>query len=76
MAPTPNIDAKGRLARLIWGIMLLAAAGLMVAFWAIPSGLWWAWAICVLVALAGVFAIYESRKGWCVMRAMGVKTPM
>ena len=30
-----------------------------------------------LVCLAGgVFQIYEAWSGWCVMRAMGFKTPM
>lgn len=26
------------------------------------------------LVLAGVFQIFESRKGWCALRAMGIKT--
>jgi hypothetical protein len=26
--------------------------------------------------LGGAFAIYEARAGWCIVRAMGIKTPL
>lgn len=76
MSLTCNIDSRGRLARLIYGIVLLAAGGVLVAFWAIGSGSIWRWAISLGCIAGGAFAIFESRKGWCVIRAMGLKTPM
>ena len=27
-------------------------------------------------SVAGVFGIFEARAGWCVVRAMGFKTPI
>jgi hypothetical protein len=63
---TPNLDAKGRLARtglgtvLVIGGLLLSLAG---------------WRCCgVLIILVGGFAWFEALRGWCVMRACGFKT--
>lgn len=71
-----NIDARGRLARLIYGIVLLVAGMVLAIFWAWPAASWWAWAIIAVCLASGGFAIFEARAGWCVMRAMGFKTPM
>lgn len=30
----------------------------------------------VVVTAAGMFMIFEGIKGWCALRAMGVKTPI
>ena len=71
-----NIDNRGRVARIITGI-LTAAAGLgLVA--AAQTGALAAWALWAgLGCLAGgAFSIFEGVKGWCVVRAMGFKTPM
>ncbi|MFK7789495.1 MAG: hypothetical protein AB8C95_08420 [Phycisphaeraceae bacterium] len=71
-----NIDAKGKFVRLIWGLVMLAAAialaGLILLN--IVGGAW-LWAVVVVLALMGAFGIYEARAGWCVARAMGFKTP-
>ncbi len=76
MPLTCNIDAKGKVARLIWGILLLIAAALLAVLWAGTRESWLAWAVVAAVAAAGAFAIFEARAGWCVVRAMGFKTPM
>jgi len=70
-----NIDEKGARFRRTWGTMNLMVAAMMagLAFW---SGIWWLWIICGVCAVAGGFAIFEARRKWCVMRAMGMKTPM
>jgi len=70
-----NIDERGARFRRTWGMMNLFVAGIMgaLAFW---SGIWWLWIICAVGAIAGGFAIFEARKKWCVIRAMGMKTPM
>ena len=71
-----NIDAKGKAVRLIWGMVMLAAAavlaGLILAK-IVPGG--WVWVGVAGLALMGAFGIYEARAGWCAVRAMGFKTP-
>jgi hypothetical protein len=32
---------------------------------------WWACAVCML---AGIFALFEAARGWCLLRACGIKT--
>ena len=54
------------MARGIIGAILLIA-GIIIA----GDKLWWAGLI--LVA-AGLFAIFEAVRGWCLLRACGVKT--
>ena len=75
MALKCNIDEHGAKARRVWGLMNLLIAALLagLAFW---SGTWWLWIIVGMCAVAGAFALYEAKKKWCVMRAMGVKTRM
>ena len=71
-----NIDARGKLARLIYGVVLLILGLVGVFAWAMPSNGFWPWALSVCCLLGGAFAIFEARAGWCVVRAMGFKTPM
>jgi len=68
-----NIDEKGVRFRRAWGFMVLIMAGMLsgLAAW---TGMWGLWVIAGCCALAGGFALYESRKKWCAMRAMGIKT--
>jgi len=69
-----NIDRRGRAVRGVGGwVMLLLGAGLMV-IWAVPAGGACAWTGSVLLLAAGAFCVFESRTGWCVVRAMGFKT--
>jgi hypothetical protein len=70
-----NIDARGARYRLVWGILNLLAAAL-AAVAALAWHLGWPWIITGLGAASGVFAIFESRKKWCAMRALGFKTPL
>jgi hypothetical protein len=62
-----NIDRRGRIARAVWGVALIIA-GLLL--WA--RGKW----ICFALVAAGGFALYEAARGWCVMRACGIKTKL
>lgn len=76
MALTCNIGAAGKAARLRVGIMSVAAGlglALFVGIGVIPSIGWWAVAASVA---GGSFSIWEARAGWCVVRAMGFKTPV
>ena len=71
-----NIDNRGRVARIVSGILTAAVAAGLLAGWALQAlPVWASWA--ALAALAGgVFMVFEGVKGWCVMRAMGFKTPI
>lgn len=60
-----NLDGRGRLARGVWGALLLMA-GIVVA----DYELW----ICLVLVGLGLFAIFEAVRGWCVMRACGIRT--
>jgi hypothetical protein len=76
MPLTCNIDARGKLARLIYGVILLILGVVLLLAWALPAGGFWPWAVTIACLLGGAFAIFEARAGWCVVRAMGIKTPM
>lgn len=76
MGLTCNIDSRGKVARLIWGVLLVAAGVALAVLWAWGTGSWVRWAVSIGCVLGGAFAVFEARAGWCVMRAMGIKTPM
>ena len=76
MALTCNIDARGKAVRLIYGITLVCASIALAAFWAHGSGSPVRWIIAASCFVAGAFGIFEARAGWCVVRAMGFKTPV
>lgn len=69
-----NIDSRGKRARLISGIILVALALIAAVFWAWPARSAVGWAIALLLLIAGLFSIFEARAGWCALRAMGIKT--
>jgi len=64
---TPNIDRRGRIVRLVWGLLLAAAA-------------WWAagvsWWLAGPLAAGAALGFFEALRGWCIVRACGVNTPM
>ena len=76
MALECNIDAVGKAARLRTGILGVGVGVLLALVTAaeiVPSIAWWG----ALASVAGgSFAIWEARAGWCVVRAMGFKTPV
>ena len=61
----PNISHRGRMARGVIGALCLIA-GIIVA------GDFTLWGLVLVVA--GLFAIFESMRGWCLVRACGLKT--
>ena len=63
----PNLDRRGRVVRAIFGAGCIAG-GVVLAQYS-----WWA---CAVLAVAGVFAFYEAARGWCIVRACGIKTRM
>jgi len=73
---TCNIDAKGKLVRLIYGIVFLLTGIALVVFWAMSARTGASWIISICLILAGAFGIFEARSGWCIVRAIGIKTPI
>lgn len=63
-----NIDRRGRLFRGIIGLLLLGA-GLWLVI-GTDHDFWGSGAIA-----AGLFCLFESIRGWCAIRAMGIGTP-
>ena len=62
-----NIDRRGRVVRAIWGVACIIV-GLVLTRYS-----WWA---CGVLVISGTFALYEAFRGWCLMRACGIKTKL
>ncbi|HET9929795.1 MAG TPA: hypothetical protein VFQ35_03875 [Polyangiaceae bacterium] len=62
--------------RLRFGIGLALAGAASALFWALPHGGALAWTATLGLLASGAFAIFEARKGWCAVRALGIKTPV
>ena len=63
----PNIGGPGRIVRLVLGIVLIIGAFVVARY------SWWA---CGVLAVSGAFGLYEAFRGWCLMRACGIKTKL
>lgn len=61
----PNIQRNGRIARGVIGAICLIAGIVLVDY-----NLW----LGLIFVVAGLFAIYEALRGWCLARACGIKT--
>ena len=75
MALECNIDARGKAVRMKLGIRLVILSLILTAltyYGFIPATL--GWFVAAASFAGGAFTIWESRKGWCVVRAMGFKT--
>jgi hypothetical protein len=71
-----NIDKRGQMLRTTMGVITtLVGAGLLAARFAfgVPDVSAWAG---IAAILGGAFMIFEGVNGWCVVRAMGFKTPI
>jgi hypothetical protein len=71
-----NIDARGRAFRRNSGI-----ACCVTGLAAVVRATWSYYRVPLLIVgsiliLAGLFQLYEARKGWSAIRAMGFKTPI
>lgn len=60
-----NLEREGRIVRGVTGLVLLVAGLLLFK-------LHWIAAVATLASSA--FVLFEASRGWCVMRACGVKT--
>ncbi len=70
-----NIERKGRIARGITGLLcILFGLGIWLVGW--PESIPYRWVVSVIAVAAGAFQLYEAKRGWCLTRACGLKTPM
>ena len=60
-----NIDHKGRLIRGLGALALLMGAGFGFAI-----SLW----LGIALLASGLFVAFEAMRGWCFLRACGIKT--
>ena len=60
-----NISNTGRLVRGLGALALLLGAGIgfIVSIW-----------LGLALAFSGVFVLFEALRGWCLLRACGLKT--
>jgi hypothetical protein len=63
----PNISFQGRIARGITGSILLII-GIVLA----DETLW----ACIPLVVIGLFCMFEAVRGWCFLRACGIRTKM
>jgi Inner membrane protein YgaP-like, transmembrane domain len=61
----PNITRAGRLARGFSALVLFVAAG-----FGFRISVWLGLALLIL----GIFVAFEALRGWCLLRACGIKT--
>lgn len=64
---SPNIDDRGRLLRAITAMLLFLVAILLVRH------VRW---LALTVALSAIFVLFEAWRGWCALRACGIKTKL
>ena len=64
---SPNIGPKGRLIRGLGALVLFVGAGFSFSLSR--------WLGVVLLA-SGAFVLFEALRGWCALRACGIKTKL
>jgi len=62
-----NIGNQGRLVRGGVALVLLAGAG-----YGFTASVW----LGVILLASGIFVLFESLRGWCALRACGIKTKL
>ncbi len=63
---SPNIERRGRIFRIVCGIILLLAA-LLLAREGMGLGAW-------IAGAGGAFTLFEGLRGWCILRACKFRT--
>jgi hypothetical protein len=64
---SPNIGNKGRLVRGVAALLLFVGAG-----FAFRASIW----LSLVLGASGAFVLFESLRGWCALRACGIKTKL
>jgi hypothetical protein len=68
-----NIDQRGARFRRLLGYFLLGF-GISIGGAAYMLAIWWLWILAAAIMVGGAFALFEARKKWCAVRAMGIQT--
>ena len=61
----PNISGGGRVVRAAFGVVLIVSGTFLVLRGHLAA---------LILMAGGMFALYEALRGWCIMRACGIKT--
>jgi hypothetical protein len=71
-----NIDARGRAVRRNVGMLccVIATASVGLGLWGVYGTV--LLSVGIILILAGLFQFFQARKGWCAIRAMGIRTPV
>ena len=64
---SPNISNQGRLVRGLAALLLFVGSG-----FAFTVSLW----LGLVLAVSGAFVLFEALRGWCALRACGIKTKL
>jgi hypothetical protein len=70
-----NIDQRGKRARLIGGVIVGVCGAALILTGALTKSMV-ILGVGIFLAVTGSFMIFEGARGWCALRAMGIKTPM
>ncbi|MCI0362526.1 MAG: hypothetical protein L0219_01505 [Phycisphaerales bacterium] len=70
-----NIDARGKAVRLRVGIAVGLVGLIPLLLWSLGVlRLEWVVAVAMALVIGGGFMIFEGWAGWCVVRALGIRT--
>lgn len=68
----PNIDQQGKRVRAIAGVIsLVAGAGMLLV---VRPGSTSVIVTGCLLTVTGLFMLFEAARGWCLLRACGIRT--
>ena len=71
-----NIDAKGKLFRFTIGIFSVFSGIIIISLFNLNILITEETLIMgIFSVIGGLFAIWEAREGWCIVRAVGIRTP-
>ena len=72
-----NIDGKGQAARFLGGLASIVGALVLATLLVTETFTFgFGWYAVVGAVAGGAFAIWEARAGWCIVRALGFRTPL
>ena len=70
-----NIDQRGRRARLVSGVSVDTCGTALIVTGVLADSTAML-VLGILLCIAGSFMIFEGARGWCALRALGIKTPL
>ncbi len=65
----PNLEPTGRLVRAVAGLVIFNAALVAAVVGGSP-------ALTISLAIISAFLFFQAVRGWCLMRACGIKTKL